>query len=159
MSGSGNGNLKTYYPRPLIRLAELYLNAAECYCELGKTEESLKYLNVIRERAGVRDLTTSDITEKMTLRDWVHNERTLELYFEGQRYYDLRRWCEAPDVLSKPRRGLDSFRSSIKNPTFEQLNTMIEVDQPFEWNNRLYMMPIQPTELYSNPNLVQAPGY
>lgn len=159
LSGSGNGNLKTYYPRPLIRLAELYLNAAECYCELGKTEESLKYLNVIRERAGVRDLTTSDITEKMTLRDWVHNERTLELYFEGQRYYDLRRWCEAPDVLSKPHRGLDSFRSSIKNPTFEQLNTMIEVDQPFEWNNRLYMMPIQPTELYSNPNLVQAPGY
>ena len=159
LSGANGGNIWTYYPRPILRLAELYLNAAECYCELGETDQCLKYLNVIRERAGVRDLTKSDITEKMTLRDWVHNERAIEFYFEGQRYYDLRRWCEAPEVLSKPRHGLDSFRSSRRNPTFEQLNTEITVDQPFAWNNRLYLIPIPATELYSNPNLVQAPGY
>lgn len=159
LSGNSGGNFYTYYPRPILRLAELYLNAAECYCELGQTQECLRYLNVIRERAGVRDLTENDITDKMTLRDWVHNERTVEFYFEGQRYYDLRRWCEAPEVLSKPRRGLDSFRSGRYNPTFDQLNTEVVVDQPFAWSNRLYLMPIRPSELYSNPNLVQAPGY
>lgn len=155
--GNTNNIDNRYYPRPIIRLAELYLNIAECYCELGDTENSLKYLNVIRERAGIPALTAADCGKDMTLREWIHNERFIEFYFEGQRYYDLRRWCEAPQRLGKTVYGLGAFGK--RNPTFEEFNRRVKIDQPFQWDNRLYLMPIPPKELYSNPQLVQAPGY
>lgn len=156
-SGGSNNYDSRFYPRPIIRLAELYLNIAECYCELGDTENALKYLNVIRRRAGVPDLKAADCTEDMTLRQWIHNERYIEFYFEGQRFYDLRRWCEAPDYLGVPVYGLAAFGK--RNPTFEEFNRIVKIDQPFQWDNRLYLQPLPPAELYSNPQLIQSPGY
>ena len=146
--------------RPYIRMAELYLNLAECYAALNKTTEALKELNIIRERAGFEDLTTADLND-MSLMDWVRNERFVELYEEGHRYYDLRRWCIAPDRLKAGTRfGLNGL---AKNPSFEEFNTPTQVDQPFKWDTKLYLLPIWSRsnydELYSNPQLVQAPGY
>lgn len=147
-----------YAPRlPLIRMAELYLNLAECYAALGKTQEALDNLNKIRERAGIPDLTTADITDKMSLTDWVRNERYVELYEEGQRYYDLRRWCIAPQMLKAGTRyGLNM---STINPSFEDFNKPTLVDQPFKWTSRQYLLPIWDKELYRSPQLIQAPGY
>ncbi len=96
---SDGGNNMSEPPYPIIRLIELYLDRAECYAALGETENALKDLNVVRERAGIPDLTTANISSKMTLMDWVRNERFVELWEEGQRYYDLRRWCLAPKYL------------------------------------------------------------
>lgn len=67
-----NGESK---PRPMMRLAELYLNLAEAQAALGENDKAIKSLNVIRERAGVPGLTTSDITPNMSMTDWVRNER------------------------------------------------------------------------------------
>lgn len=147
--------------RPYIRMAELYLNLAECYAALDQTQEALNNLNIIRERAGIPDLTTADIAADMTLMDWVRNERFVELYEEGFRYYDVRRWLIAPDVLKAGvRYGLNGLEL---NPSFEEFNKPMLINQPFSWNNRLYLMPIWSRqgmdELYSNPQLVQAPGY
>lgn len=47
----------------------------------------------------------------------------------------------------------------ISAPTFEVFNTPITIGQPFDWNDRMYLMPISNDEIYSNPQLVQAPGY
>lgn len=147
--------------RPYIRMAELYLNLAECYAALGETQSALDNLNIIRERAGIPDLTTADITGTMTLTDWVRNERFVELYEEGFRYYDVRRWMIAPDVLKAGvRYGLNGIEL---NPSFEDFNQRTLINQPFTWDERLYLMPIWSRqgmdELYSNPQLVQAPGY
>ncbi len=155
----GGDNVGKWYPFPVIRLAELYLDVAECYEELGDTPNALKYLNVIRNRAGVRSLTTADITSDMPLREWVHNERFIELWFEGQRYYDVRRWMTAPKYLGAEREGLNSYEGRLYNPTFEQFNQRVKINQPFTWDNRMYLMPVRQNELYSNPQLVQAPGY
>ena len=93
--------------------------------------------------------------------DWVRNERFVELYEEGHRYYDVRRWCIAPEVLDADSRwGLNAFN---ENPSFEDFNTPVKIDQPFKWDDRLYLLPIwsgdEQDELYSNPQMVQAPGY
>ena len=77
----------------------MYLNLAECYAALNQEGEALNNLNIIRKRAGIRDLTSADLSE-MSLMDWVRNERFVELFEEGHRYYDLRRWAIAPDKLS-----------------------------------------------------------
>ena len=64
-----------------IRLAEVYLNYAECQIELGNNAEALKYINLIRNRALLPDATGKDI------RTEYEYERTVELMFEGQRFF------------------------------------------------------------------------
>ena len=91
ISSAGKDNRKNY-AKPLFRLAELYLNVAECYAALGDNTNAIKYLNPIRKRGGVAELKESDITSDMTMMDWVRNERFIELWGEGHRFYDVRRW-------------------------------------------------------------------
>lgn len=143
-------------PRILIRLAELYLNLAECYAELGYNHEAIEELNVIRRRAGIRELTMDDLT-KMSALEWVRNERTVELWGEGHRYYDVRRWMIAKDVMGAGvRKGLNA---TVKGPSFEEFNKPVEVNQPFKWYDRMYLLPLFHNEVYKNPQFVQAPGY
>ena len=124
---SGEGN-NVNYPIPLFRLAELYLNRAECYAALDMTKEALADINTIRRRAGVLELKESDL-DVMPLMDWIRNERFVELWGEGHRHYDVRRWMIAPERL------------------------------PFMWDNRMYILPVYADEVYSNPQMIQAPGY
>jgi len=153
-----NGQNIRIVPNIIIRLAELYLDRAECYAALGETDMALADLNVIRERAGIPDLTTTDVSSKMTLMDWVCNERFVELWNENQRYFDLRRWCLAPEYLKAgTRMGLNAMEK--EDPSFTEFNTPTKVNQSFQWANRMYLLPIASSELYSNPQLVQAPGY
>ena len=96
----------------------------------------------------------------MNITEWVRNERFIELYEEGHRYYDLR-WAIAPQMLKAGLRyGLNGL---ALNPSFEEFNTPIQIDQPFKWDDRLYLLPVwsrsDMDELYSNPQMVQAPGY
>lgn len=144
-------------PRPLIRMAELYLNLAECYANLNQNDEALKNLNIIRKRAGVPELTSADITGEHTCMEWVQNERANELWLEGQRYYDIRRWMIAPMTMRDGvRLGLDALHL---DPTFEEFNKPVEITQNFKWTNRMYVSPIFKNEVYKNPQFVQFPGY
>lgn len=145
------------FHRPLIRVSELYLNIAECYAALGDDANAIKYTDFVRDRAGVPKL--ADIgTDGMSVMDWVRNERFIEFWGEGQRYFDLRRWVIAVDYLSAGKReGLNA--NTKVSPTFDEFNTRVVIDQPFRWSDRLYLAPIDYSEMIKNPNLVQAPGY
>lgn len=155
-SSTNSTNTRTI-PFPIVRLAELYLNLAECRAALGDTEGALTNLNEVRRRAGVPELTSADLSSEMPLEEWVRNERFIELWAEGHRYFDLRRWCLAPQYL---RAGVrEGLNFTVQNPTFEQLNQRKQVNQPFEWNDRMYLLPVATGEKDSNPQLVQAPGY
>ena len=73
-------------PWIFFRLGEFYLNYAECLIELGRDNEALPYINETRTRALLPALTdASNIREKY------EQERVVELMFEGQRFFDLRR--------------------------------------------------------------------
>lgn len=124
----------------LIRMAELYLNLSECYAALDRTDEALENLNVIRERAGVRKLTAADLSI-MPLMEWVRNERAIELHAEGHRYYDVRRWRIADQVMQPSEfKGLNGM---TVNPSFEDFNQIVPIDQPIQWNVRQYLVPIK----------------
>lgn len=156
-SNSQFANVKSLHA-PLFRLAECYLNLAECYAALGDVKNALDNLNVIRERAGLSDIQESDVTGDMTIMEWVRHERFIELFDEHHRYYDVRRWMIAPTQLkANARMGLSVYAK--ENPSLEEFNVPTVVDEPFQWNNRMYILPIKTKELYSDPQLIQAPGY
>ena len=74
----------------VARLAEMYLNLAECACESGHMEDAYDYTNLVRERVGMPDLPEGLTQDQLRLR--IRNERRVELAFENFRFDDVRRW-------------------------------------------------------------------
>lgn len=143
-------------PMPIIRLAELYLNLAECQANVGGVHliKALSNLKVIRDRAGVE--TPTEVPQQDELIRMIHNERFVEFWDEGLRYHDVRRWVEGKIYFGAKREGLNAM---VKDVSFEDFNVRTNIDQPYKWNDRLYLTPITNPEVYKNPQLVQAPGY
>ena len=133
----------------VFRLAEIYLNYAEASAQLGNTAEALKYLNLIRERAGMPDVTATNLMDK------IRQERRIELCFEGHRYFDLRRWnmaeAGAGDAI-----GIVITPKTKENTSFTYKTQVIEHRV---WNSALTSYPIPRSEIQKNPNIVQNPGY
>ena len=126
--------------------------------------QALNYLNAIRTRAGVPALTKADISSDKdsdtSIRGWVRNERFIELFQEGHRWHDIRRWVVGDKYLGAGKlEGLQCFVNHKANASVEHFNQRVKLDGDFKWLDRLYMLPITLNELYSNPQMVQAPGY
>lgn len=81
---------------PVYRLAEIYLSYAEALNEYQPNHpDILKYLNLVRFRAGLPGFKAGNKTE---VRNWIKKERMIEMAFEGKRYFDVRRWKDAEKV-------------------------------------------------------------
>jgi hypothetical protein len=76
-----------------FRLGEIHLNASEAAFELGQNTNALKYVNLVRERAGFGANSLKTLTF-----DRLKNERRVELAFEDHRVWDLIRWRTAHEV-------------------------------------------------------------
>ncbi len=115
-----------YIVDPVIRLAEVYLNYAECAFEAtgsadgtapGASLSSVGALNVIRNRAGMPNVRSEYLAQEETYRSRIKNERTIELCFEGNHYYlDIRRWKDAPEL---GRSKLYGMRATKLNPGYD----------------------------------------
>lgn len=138
---------------PMFRLAEVYLDYAEALNEIepGNTDV-LKYLNLIRERAGIPqygDLDLPTLTSQEEVRTAIRKERRVELAFESVRYFDARRWKIAADVFSGPTHGLD-INATNENDFY---NVVVFEDRVFRPQD--YLWPIPQDELDSNTSLIQ----
>ena len=92
-----------------------------------------------------------------TALDAVLDERFVELYAEGFRYHDIRRCVKGAEYLSADcYMGLNAV---VSGPSFTEFNTPVQVAQPFSWKDCMYLLPVDNEEFYSNPQMVQAPGY
>ncbi|MEM8966776.1 MAG: RagB/SusD family nutrient uptake outer membrane protein [Bacteroidota bacterium] len=136
-----------------IRLAEMYLIAAESAFELGNLAEAAMYLNFTRERVGLVPLTASTIN-----RDRVRIERTSELIYEGHRWDDLRRWRTALDMLDGQNvRGVRViYHDDSGQYYFLEING--EATQR-EFRPEHYYNPITQARIETNGDLVENPGY
>jgi len=137
-----------------FRYAEIILNYAEACLELGDIPTATTYINMIRNRAGLPDFT-GDITEAL------RHERKVELFAEGHRFYDIRRWKIMPDVFVPQGVGINILEINDLGTglitTTWQLNRNAQVPNQFE--EKMYWIPIQTTELKKAPQLIQNPGY
>ncbi|HMR19140.1 MAG TPA: RagB/SusD family nutrient uptake outer membrane protein [Sphingobacterium sp.] len=151
------------YPFPMIRLADLYLMYAEASNEAhGPNSEVYHYLNQVRERAGLETVqhawaTYSRIPDKYNrkdgLRDIIRRERTIELAFEGSRFWDLRRWKTASLELNQNILGWD-----VLQPDANAYYRPIVLHQQ-TFGVKDYFWPIRVDEMVKSPDIVQSPGW
>lgn len=138
----------------VFRFGEVLLNHAEAAFKLNKVGEALNAVNQIRARAGValRTMITFPLIQK---------ERKVELAFEGERYWDLRRWRIATSVLTKRETGLRYIRDyasgKLELQVLQNADGGANVNPVFESYN--YYLPITKSRTQQNPNLVENPGY
>lgn len=147
------------YHFPLIRLADMYLLYAEVLNEQGKSyTEVVPYIDKVRARAGLTGVVNSwtkystnpnKFTTKDGLRQIIHQERRIELAFEGVPGYDLRRWKELQSVLSKPLQGWNIY-NNLPTDYYHPRSVLVPV-----FNVRNYLWPISDNAILLDGNLVQ----
>lgn len=160
---TAGGAVISNYPWPEMRLADLYLLYAEALNEIGNRDEAIKYIDLVRARSGLEGVKESwtkysnnptKYTHEEGLREIIHQEREVELAFEGQYIWDTRRWKIAGERQNINIRGWNSFGKA----TGEYYQIKVLHDMRFV-TPRDYLWPISVAELRRNPNLVQNPGW
>lgn len=194
LNGRTTTNKDEYSNYPVLRLAEVYLNYAEAVYERNGsiTDDQLnKSINWLRSRAGVKALTNELISDHaadgMDMLTEIRRERTIELYMEGFRYDDLKRWGILEQELNESRCGMivggadyeTDFVDGSGNPILSEYTPNVyvwgeeEVETPFGKLNAVviagksditsnksnYLWPIPQRQIDLNPNLKQNPGY
>ncbi len=161
-----SGYTVVQYPWPIIRLADLYLLYAEALNEAnGPSGEVYEYINMVRNRAGLENVEITWPTyavaskkQKHTtvdgLRDIIQQERLIELANEGHRYWEIRRWKRAKELLhNQPIQGWDIEQSETE--TYYRVRNLFV--QSFYTKD--YLFPIREYNLTVNSKLDQNPGW
>lgn len=123
---------------PWFRLAEFYLNFAECAYMLGKEDECRTYINKVRGRA---DVNMPPVTEGGTsLWDRLVNERRIEMAFEFTRYFDVRRWMIADKYENVPIAGMKTMileNGTKRDTVYRMARLASDVDKNtcYYWEN------------------------
>jgi hypothetical protein len=154
------------YLWPNFRLSDLLLYYAEALNEAEDSQaarqEAMKYADRIRERAGLQPIEAawrehsnnpSKYTSQNGLREILQRERMIEMCFEGSRFWDLRRWKTAREVLNRPIESWSGFNISLEE-IFKPYNMYT-----LSFGLKDYFWPIDEGELTRNRNLVQSLGW
>lgn len=131
-----------------LRLSEIYLNYAECQIELGNPSEALTYINKVRTRALLPPATGVDIRKEYEY------ERQMELVFEGQRWFDLRRWKKMYEEYAEPIRGISIGKFADGHKEYWTDN---EVAVRVFDKDALYWLPVPRYELRKSDKLDAQP--
>ncbi|WP_080905548.1 RagB/SusD family nutrient uptake outer membrane protein [Parabacteroides sp. Marseille-P3160] len=128
---------------PRFRFAEAVMIAAEASFELGQAAKSLTYINQIRERAGIQNLTS------VTFEDVVQEYR-VEFAFEDHRYWDLKRWRLADKIWN----GIQNDPNAQQFALFPYL-----VNMPGNANDGKWIFDKFPTHMSPYPRYFQMRNY
>lgn len=151
---------KRYRATMIFRLADFYLLYAEVLNHFNPRDERiLKYVDLVRKRAGIPSWKVSNpdiIGDKEAQAEAIRRERRIELFAEGQRYFDVRRWMLAEKegyLQGGPIHGMDMNASTLED--FSKIITF--ESRVFE--RRMYLLPLPLNEIQNSTKLVQNPGW
>lgn len=139
-----------------FRYAEVLLNYAEACIWLGGADlqPGLDALNMVRNRAGLPDRVTTD---KATAKTYLEQEKFTELFGEGERWWDLRRWLKFGSVTE------NVCEMKIKQWLTGDMEWKYDItaicDQRVWQGDKAYWIPIRTTERNRAPQLQQNPGF
>ncbi|MDC8102078.1 RagB/SusD family nutrient uptake outer membrane protein [Chryseobacterium rhizosphaerae] len=140
---SGNGGPSNIVPIKYLRSAEVLLNTAEAYYKSGNSASALTLLNKLRKER--YSSFTPGIETGQALLDAILKERRLELAFENDRWYTLKRLG-----LSVQRSGKGDLSNGTGVPAIVQ--TLAAGSTKWQW-------PIPVTAIQANPNIKQNDNY
>ena len=159
------------YDYPVIRYAEVLLNYAEAVYERNGTISDAdldKSLNLVRNRVNkaMPKLSNQFVTaNNLNMQTEIRRERTIELYMEGFRLDDLKRWHTAVDVLAKPLVGIKWTGTEFQtlwpsqSATAKDAEGNLIVDGSRSFSEKNYLLPIPSQQIQLNPQLTQNPGW
>ena len=160
--------VKQDLPWRYIRYTEVVMNYIEALIALGDEVEAKLWLNKIRRRAKMPDITESGTA----LRDRYRNERKIELAFEDHRFFDVRRWmipeqayvdAKTVEIVYPSDANGNPIGTTIYNPTgfpsLRKSGSNVGIGQQRAWLPRFYLLPIKTDEMNRNSKLVQNPLY
>lgn len=142
----------------LIRLANIYLDYAEALNESDPSNpDILKYVNLIRERAGIPLYGSGAAglpipASQDEMRKVIRKERRVELAFENVRYFDTRRWKIAEQMDKGPAYGLNINADGASFYDVVPFETRV-------FEKKHYLFPIPQTEIDKDKQLVQNTGW
>lgn len=137
----------------LIRYAEVLLTYAEGKIEAGMIDQSVyDAINKVRQRADVDMPPIEPPKTQEELRQIVRHERMVELAFEGLRFFDVRRWGIADEVLNGPIYGLTYETKEGELETWQ----FLVFQRHFTDTDYLWPLPKKEVEL---TGMRQNPGY
>lgn len=139
-----------------LRLAEIYLNGAEAAAEMTNQEyktNALKWMNDLRDRAGLKAWAVADLTIAN-----VRHERRIELAFENHAYWDLRRWREA-DKMFESKRFTGFYPYLDVRDDKYVFETGFANSYYYTFEPKMYYERIPEDERGKNKKLVQNPYY
>ncbi|WP_242627127.1 RagB/SusD family nutrient uptake outer membrane protein [Olivibacter jilunii] len=139
------------YNWPLIRLADVYLMYAEASNEVsGPQNDAIELVNRVRHRGNLPPLAPDKVGTKADFFAAIEQERIVELFGEGQRAFDLRRWRKLEDVFGQAYGEGKWFMDTYGN-NWERFF----YNEPELTYQRCYIYQIPETERTRNPNLSQ----
>ena len=135
----------------IFRLGEVYLNRAEANFYLDNDAEALADLNIIRARAGMpAKLAIDEAT--------IQSERLIELTWENQSWWDMRRWRIAEAELDGKRmagvKWYYNYNTAKYRVDFINGEGVARI-----FLSHYYYLPMTLDRTSENPNIVQNPGY
>ena len=125
---------KSFINERAMRYADVILMLAEAELELNNIPVAILYINQIRSRANL--LPYSGVVSKVAVKEELINQRAIEFFVEGERFYDLRRW----GLLEEKLQSCDPGRYA-------------------NFNKRFYYFPIPAKELQTNELCTPSEGW
>ena len=154
---AGSTTAATHHNWILFRYAEVLLNYAEAmihvngncdYKDATYTMSAREALNAVRKRAGIPEVAACSQDEFLMR---VKHERRVEMAFEGQRFWDLRRWKNLDET-----KNIYAVRITHHDGVLSYEKTLLSERSV---SNKLYFYPIANVELFKNKKLVQNSGW
>lgn len=159
-SGDGGSYTADAYLWPAIRLSALYLMYAEALNESeGPSARAYQYIDEVRRRAGLDGVVQSWAAHSRNaakpstvegLRSIIQQETMIEFIFEGENYWNMRRWKRL-DLMNRPITGWDVMQRTPA--AFYKVRSIYQPRNTY----KDFLAPIRQYNLYVNGNLVQNP--
>lgn len=150
----------SYHLWVMFRYAEMLLSFAEAENEYqpAPTQAVYDVLIALRKRAGIeagadKRYGLKDPMTKLEMREVIQNERRIEMAFEEQRFWDIRRWRLAEDVFAQPLKGM-SIVKSLSQVVYTEVDVLT-----INFEEKHYLFPIPYSEVIKNRNMIQNPNW
>lgn len=171
-TGTGARHIQKAYS--IIRYAEILLSYAEAINNLttshtvtlgdkqytvSRDESEIKNsFNLVRYRAGLPGLTSTQLNDASDVQKQIERERMVEFLWENRRFYDVRRWGIYEETEREPIRGMNPD-GATKETYYQRVIPGTSSFLTRVVNKRNVWVPIPRTEMRRLPSLDQNPGY